>query len=100
MSKIAEQKAMEEYPIPKEEEYSTAFITRETFNSSKREGYIKGYSQAMRDFEEKMKDAISCNVDWYDGFQLDYTQEQQDDVLLKLGVDVGDKVKIIIVKEE
>ena len=50
--------------------------------------------------EEMIKDAISCNVDWYDGFRLDYTQEQQDDILLKLGADVGDKVKIIIVKEE
>ena len=50
--------------------------------------------------EEMMKDAISCNVDWYDGFRLDYTQEQQDDILLKLGAGVGDKVKIIIVKED
>lgn len=50
--------------------------------------------------QEMMKDAISCNVDWYDGFRLDYTQEQQDDILLKLGADVGDKVKIIIIKEE
>ena len=50
--------------------------------------------------EEMMKDAISCNVGWYDGFILDYTQEQQDDILLKLGADVGDKVKIIIVKED
>lgn len=49
--------------------------------------------------EEMMKDSISCNVDWYDGFILDYTQEQQDDILLKLGAGVGDKVKIIIVKE-
>lgn len=50
--------------------------------------------------QEMMKDAISCNVDWYDGFRLDYTQERQDDILLKLGADVGDKVKIIIIKEE
>jgi hypothetical protein len=50
--------------------------------------------------EEMMKDSISCNVYWYDGFRFDYTQEQQDDILLKLGVDVGDKVKIIIVRED
>ena len=50
--------------------------------------------------QEMMKDAISCNVYWYDGFRLDYTQEQRDDILLKLGADVGDKVKIIIIKEE
>lgn len=50
--------------------------------------------------EEMMKDSISCNVAWYDGFILDYTQEQQDDILSKLGANVGDKVKIIIVKTE
>lgn len=49
--------------------------------------------------QQMMKDAISCNVDWYDGFRLDYTQEQQDDLLLKLGVDVGNRVRVIIIKE-
>lgn len=53
MSKIAEQKAFEEYPLPKEETESTSFINQETFNSAKRTGYIVGYDQAMQDFLEK-----------------------------------------------
>lgn len=53
MSKIAEKKALEEYPLPKEESESTAFINQETFNVSKRTGYIKGYDQATQDFLEK-----------------------------------------------
>lgn len=69
--------------------------------SQMKENLRTEYEKGRFDMREEMiKDAISCNVDWYDGFRLDYTQEQQDDILLKLGADVGDKVKIIIVKEE
>ncbi len=50
--------------------------------------------------EQIMKDAIECKVDWYDGFLLDYAQEQQDYVLEKIGAKVGDKVKVIIIKSE
>ena len=46
MSKIAEQKALEEYPIVPD---NNALITQETFNVSRRVGYIKGYDQAMQD---------------------------------------------------
>lgn len=53
MSKIAEQKALETYPLPKEETESTSFINQETFNSAKRTGYIVGYDQALQDFLEK-----------------------------------------------
>ena len=49
--------------------------------------------------EQLMKNAIECKVGWYDGYLLEYTQEQQDDVLEQLGVNIGDKVKVIIVKE-
>lgn len=42
MSKISEQKALEAY------QYGC-----HTFVESKREGYIKGYDQAMKDFLEK-----------------------------------------------
>jgi hypothetical protein len=31
---------------------------------------------------------------------LDYTQEQQDEVLEKIGANIGDKVKLIIIKED
>lgn len=46
-----------------------------------------------------LKNSMTCNVDWYDGFLLDYTQEQQDTILKKLGVNVGDKVRVILIKE-
>lgn len=54
--------------------------------------------QAMK--EQMMKEAISCNVIWHDCPLLDYTQEQQDNALERIGANVGDKVKIIIVKED
>lgn len=50
--------------------------------------------------EQMMEGAISCNVFWHDGPLLDYTQEQQDNALERIGANVGDKVKIIIVKED
>ena len=53
MSKISEQKALEAYPKSNEEPYSTSFINQETFNVSKRTGYVKGCDQAMKDFIEK-----------------------------------------------
>ena len=45
MSKIAEQKAFEEYPKSYVDE-----------NTGSREGYIKGYDQAMQDFLEKAEE--------------------------------------------
>lgn len=50
--------------------------------------------------EQMLEDAISCNVSWCDGPYLDYTQKQQDLILRKIGADVDDKVKVIIVKED
>ena len=64
------------------------------------------YNKALREVQYKLdtlevnlENSIICSVDWYDGFLLDYTQEQQDALLEKIGVDVGDKVRIIILKE-
>lgn len=59
MSDISKQKALEAYPLPKEESYSTAFINQETFNSAKRTGYEKGYDQAMQDFLEKAEKILT-----------------------------------------
>lgn len=50
--------------------------------------------------EQMMKDAIECNIGWYDGPLLDYTQQQQDKALDKIGAKIGDKVKLIIIKGE
>lgn len=56
MSKIAEQKALEEYSDVTLEECNgdTKMMNYcNNDNSSLREGYIKGYDQAMQDFMEK-----------------------------------------------
>lgn len=50
--------------------------------------------------KELMKEAISCKVFWLDGPLLDYTQEQQDNALERIGAHVGDSVKLIILKDE
>jgi len=45
------------------------------------------------------ENSMVCKVDWYDGPLLDYTQEQQDDLLEKIGANVGDKIRVILMKE-
>ena len=52
MSKIAEQKALEAYPI-KEEWVGNQYGGLEDVNSLSREKYQEGYDQAMQDFMEK-----------------------------------------------
>lgn len=52
---------MEAYPKAKEEPYSTEFINHETLNSSKREGYIKGYDQAVQDIKEFIYDKFNIH---------------------------------------
>ena len=49
---------------------------------------------------QMIKNAIKCEITWMDGFILNYTQEQQDDLLEKIGAEVGDKVKLVIIKED
>ena len=50
--------------------------------------------------KQMMKEAIPCKVFWHDGPLLDYTQEQQDNALERIGANVGDKVRILIVKDD
>ena len=50
--------------------------------------------------EELKKNAIRCKVFWYDGPKLDYTQEQQDEALDRIGAKDGDSVLLIILKDE
>lgn len=54
MSKIAEQKALEAYPI-KEEWVGNQYGGLEDTNSLSREKYQEGYDQAMQDFLEYLK---------------------------------------------
>lgn len=49
--------------------------------------------------EQMIKDAIECHIDYYDGPILNFTQKQLDDALEKNGAKIGDKVKVIIIKE-
>ena len=86
MSKISEQKALEAYPLPKEESYSASFINQETFNSSKRIGYIKGYDTAIQDIKEFIYDKFNihphdCHVIQYDS---DTPIESMDDFVKQI----------------
>lgn len=49
--------------------------------------------------EVDIENSMTCEVGWYDGFLLDYTQEQQDELLKKIGANVGDKIRVILIKE-
>ena len=49
--------------------------------------------------EVDLENSMTCEVGWYDGFLLDYTQEQQDELLKKIGANVGDKIRVILIKE-
>ena len=61
-------------------------------------GYKNGYEDCKK---ELLKNSFVCKIEWYDGMWLDYTQEQLEDILLdKLKSNVGDKVRIIILKEQ
>lgn len=74
--------------------------TRDMYMSDNRH-FQKVYELGKKDIKEQMmKNAISCKVFWYDGPKLDYTQEQQDDVLEKIGAAVDDNVQVIILKDD
>lgn len=60
---------------------------------------IKDFLNTLVAKEVDLGNSITCNVDWYDGFILNYTQEQQDELLEKIGANVGDKVRVILIKE-
>lgn len=72
--KTAEQKALEEYPLPKEETESTSFINQETFNSAKRTGYIVGYDQAFSYFMKKAEGFLTGKIVLC--FRVSWTEQQ------------------------
>ena len=55
MTKLAEQKALEAYPTPLDND---PFISKGFVEEKNREGYIKGYDQAMQDFLEKAEEFL------------------------------------------
>lgn len=78
MSKIAEQKANEVFPLPplynEEQRKSLGYAQVYTRVKDQQEGFIKGYDQAMQDFLEKAEGAISMISRHYVG--EDYTFDQ------------------------
>lgn len=62
----------------------------------------RAYENGKKDKEEELKkNSIHCKVFLHDGgLLMDYTQEQQDEVLEKIGADIDDKVILIILKDE
>lgn len=83
--------------------------TLKNCDSSISEMVLKGSMSAYQSFlhfldtleakELDLENSMVCKVDWYDGFLLDYTQEQQDELLEKIGANVGDKIRVILIKE-
>lgn len=59
MSKIAEKKAWERYPIVKPPYSTITDATANVKHAFNREGYIKGYDQAMQDFLEKAEKILT-----------------------------------------
>ena len=64
-------------------------------------GFAEGVKLGRRlERQDLMKGAVECNVIWYDGRLLDFTQEQLDAALDKIGAGVDAKVSVIIIKKE
>jgi hypothetical protein len=59
--KISEEKALEEYP--KETYYDRDVCDYVDVNATRRDAYIKGYDQAMKDFFERVEEFFN---DMYD----------------------------------
>lgn len=72
--------------------YSDSFISKWCYISD----ILK---QTLEVKEVNLENSIVCKVGWYDGILLGYTQEQQDELLEKIGANVGDKVRVILIKE-
>lgn len=61
--------------------------------------WVKELINSLEVKEVNLENSMVCKVDWYDGFLLDYTQEQQDTLLEKIGATCGDKIRVILIKE-
>lgn len=84
---------------------NTTMDKNKNFTSSYDEGkfdaltLLENYIDALEVKEVDLENSMVCKVDWYDGFLLDYTQDQQDKLLEKIGANVGDKIRVILIKE-
>ncbi len=59
-------------------------------------GEMIGYLEGLKPDPEP----IECKVGWYDGFVLDFTEDQLNTSLGRAGVDYDDEVLIFIAKKE
>ena len=95
---IDKDKVMEKIKMMLQEEYSCD-------NSNEETGYhcalheLQYFLNTLETKEMDLENSMVCNVSWYDGFLLDYTQEQQDALLEKIGATYGDKIRVILIKE-
>lgn len=88
-------------------------VDKEIKNNTSKQGwhfdeYTEGYLDALKNIKTfldtlevdvDLENSMVCKVGWYDGFFLDYTQEQQDALLEKIGATCGDKIRVILIKE-
>lgn len=87
---------MQFVPDKDEQVYNPVLLSAKDMEYIRQKDYENGQNAMLESLKE---DAIRCKVDWCDGPLLDYTQEQQDDVLEKIGADVDDNVLVIILKD-
>ena len=88
---------MQFVPDKEDQVYKPVTMSSEELEYIRQKDYENGKEVML---EALKKDAIHCKVFWYDGPLLDYTQEQQDDALERIGAHVDDKVLLIILKDE
>lgn len=59
--------------------------------------FQKGMAEGKR---LMMDEAEECFVEWYDGLYLNLTTEQMSNAIERAGAKVGDKVRVIVIKED
>ena len=69
----------------------------EHYNIRAKEHFIAGANWQKEQL--LAKESMSCVLEWYDGFVLNFTEEQLNDVITKNNINIDDKVKVIVIKE-
>lgn len=63
--------------------------------------YMEFYDKGRNDMKKELFDkGMPCIMGWYDGFVPEFNQEQINELAEKQGINVGDKIRVIIVKDE
>lgn len=62
---------------------------------------VQFYDKGRNDMKKELFDkGMPCIMGWYDGFVPEFNQEQINELAEKQGINVGDKIRVIIVKDE